>query len=38
MPLLGLIGMAFGAGWLGVMFGFAIQAAGGGYSENGGRS
>jgi MFS family permease len=38
LPLLGLIGMAFGAGWLGVMFGFAIQAAGGGYSENGGRS
>ena len=25
LPLLGLIGMAFGAGWLGVMFGFAIQ-------------
>jgi MFS family permease len=27
LPLLGLIGMAFGAGWLGVMFGFAIQAS-----------
>ncbi|MEH6634830.1 MAG: MFS transporter [Halioglobus sp.] len=25
LPLLGLVGMAFGAGWLGVMFGFAIQ-------------
>ena len=25
LPLLGLIGMALGAGWLGVMFGFAIQ-------------
>lgn len=25
LPLLGLLGMAFGAGWLGVMFGFAIQ-------------
>ena len=25
LPLLGLAGMAFGAGWLGVMFGFAIQ-------------
>jgi hypothetical protein len=27
LPLFGLIGMAFGAGWLGVMFGFAIQAS-----------
>lgn len=25
LPLLGLLGMALGAGWLGVMFGFAIQ-------------
>lgn len=25
LPLLGLLGMAFGAGWLGVLFGFAIQ-------------
>jgi MFS family permease len=25
LPLLALVGMAFGAGWLGVMFGFAIQ-------------
>ena len=25
LPLLGLTGMALGAGWLGVMFGFAIQ-------------
>ena len=25
LPLLGLLGMAFGNGWLGVMFGFAIQ-------------
>lgn len=25
LPLLGLVGMALGAGWLGVMFGFAIQ-------------
>ena len=25
LPLLGLLGMAFGGGWLGVMFGFAIQ-------------
>lgn len=25
LPLLGLVGMAFGAGWWGVMFGFAIQ-------------
>ncbi len=27
LPLLGLLGMAFGKGWLGVMFGFAIQAS-----------
>ena len=25
LPLLGLIGMALGAGWIGVMFGFALQ-------------
>lgn len=25
LPLLGLLGMAFGAGWMGVLFGFAIQ-------------
>jgi MFS family permease len=25
LPLFGLLGMALGAGWLGVMFGFAIQ-------------
>jgi len=25
LPLLGLLGMAFGKGWLGVMCGFAIQ-------------
>ncbi len=27
LPLLGLLGMAFGKGWMGVMFGFAIQAS-----------
>jgi MFS family permease len=27
LPLLGLLGMAFGSGWLGVLFGFAIQAS-----------
>ena len=27
LPLVGLLGMAFGAGWLGVMFGFAIQVS-----------
>ena len=27
LPLLGLLGMAVGKGWLGVMFGFAIQAS-----------
>jgi MFS family permease len=27
LPLIGLFGMAFGQGWLGVMFGFAIQAS-----------
>jgi hypothetical protein len=25
LPLLGLMGMALGAGWIGVMFGFALQ-------------
>tara|TARA_R110002110_G_scaffold415748_1_gene654826 strand:- start:61551 stop:62774 length:1224 start_codon:yes stop_codon:yes gene_type:complete len=25
LPLLGIVGMAFGSGWIGVMFGFAIQ-------------
>ena len=27
LPILGLLGMAFGSGWFGVMFGFAIQIA-----------
>ena len=27
LPLAGLLGMAFGSGWAGVMFGFAIQAS-----------
>ncbi len=27
LPIVGLLGMAFGAGWLGVMFGFAIQVS-----------
>ncbi|RLQ21344.1 MFS transporter [Seongchinamella sediminis] len=27
LPLVGLLGMAFGGGWLGVMFGFAIQVS-----------
>jgi MFS family permease len=27
LPLLGLLGMAFGAGWIGVMFGFALQVS-----------
>jgi MFS family permease len=27
LPLLGLLGMAVGAGWVGVLFGFAIQVA-----------
>lgn len=27
LPLLGLIGMALGAGWIGVMFGFALQVS-----------
>ena len=27
LPVLGLLGMAFNAGWLGVMFGFAIQVS-----------
>lgn len=27
LPLVGLLGMTFGKGWLGVMFGFAIQAS-----------
>ena len=27
LPILGLVGMALGKGWMGVMFGFAIQAS-----------
>ena len=27
LPLLGLLGMALGAGWIGVMFGFALQVS-----------
>ena len=27
LPIVGLVGMAFASGWLGVMFGFAIQAS-----------
>lgn len=27
LPLAGLLGMAFGAGWVGVLFGFAVQVA-----------
>ena len=27
LPLLGLLGMAFGSGWTGVLFGFAVQAS-----------